>query len=415
MRCDASNSRRTLILENPPSLRDLKLRAQELEACENRVSGRTGDLRNNLASIKPNEKNNVSSNQFAKSVRNNNAPTERNSGVTSAYVECFNCHQPGHKRNSCPQLASMKPKHSSDGQNNNNTPNDRNNVAMLRNDASSTMRRDPREADFVSIVASQVTFRLNAVSHGNAANIRTTTINVEDRKQRQRIICSKLRRSSRPMILMLDSHTKLLPSTCRMLAHRTRFDIILLTEAENQPQCSREDAPPVLQHGVATQSATGYQQQQSGTGYQQQQQAAQSASTTSCSHPNHDAIARCVDEWSDSDLDDDEVAVARRALDNSIQSEDSDCPFEDAIAVCDATLSEVSITCEQTEVVGDRWYGATSTPYAPRKRKHTLGRMRSRHTHTLGRMALDIRVHWVERHLRTYTYKYTRTYQTSYQ
>ena len=88
LRC--TNSRRTLILENPPSLRDLKLRAQELEACENRVNGRTGDPRNNLASGKPSDKNSANSAQWQKSARNNHASAERNSGVaSSANVECF--------------------------------------------------------------------------------------------------------------------------------------------------------------------------------------------------------------------------------------------------------------------------------------------------------------------------------------
>ena len=70
----------------------------------------------------------------------------------------FSCHQPGHKRNSCPQLASTKPKHSSEIR-----PTHRTIATMLQ--CHVMMRHQPcdaiREADFVSIVASQVTFRLN--------------------------------------------------------------------------------------------------------------------------------------------------------------------------------------------------------------------------------------------------------------
>lgn len=131
---------RTLILENAPSLRDFKLRAQELEACENRANGRTGDQRNNLASGKPSA-DGANFAQSQKSARNNHASNELSSTVAPyASVTCCQCHQPGHKRDSCPQLASSNPKRSPD--NHRNAPNDRNMVATSRDDVVITTRSE---------------------------------------------------------------------------------------------------------------------------------------------------------------------------------------------------------------------------------------------------------------------------------
>jgi hypothetical protein len=141
------NSRRVLILDNPKSLRELKLRAQELEACENRVNGRTGELRNNLAASKPADNN--GGNRGRKSARNNHASAENNSNNDSlSNVRCYQCNQLGHKRDNCPQLATTEPNstNSSDTKDSSQSSSSRNNnnVATSRNDGASSSRRDPK-------------------------------------------------------------------------------------------------------------------------------------------------------------------------------------------------------------------------------------------------------------------------------
>jgi hypothetical protein len=109
LRC--ANSKRMLILETASlkTLRDIKLRAQEMEACENRVAGRTNEPKNNLVSTKSDGKNAAFKNARNENKgRNNHASANANAGSKSenlSRVRCYNCGELGHKRDACPQPA----------------------------------------------------------------------------------------------------------------------------------------------------------------------------------------------------------------------------------------------------------------------------------------------------------------------
>ena len=125
------------------TLHELKLRRQGPEAWENRVSGRAGDLRNNLVFGKPSERRGADFNHGQKLARNSHASAEQSADTASlANVQRCQLKQLDRMPDSCAQLASARAKRPSDDQT--NAAANRNNMAILRDDAASPTRPDPK-------------------------------------------------------------------------------------------------------------------------------------------------------------------------------------------------------------------------------------------------------------------------------